>query len=43
MPAPASVGPAHFAPGHWRNYRQALAEEFAALTPVALRMGYPED
>ena len=43
MPAPPTVGPEHFPAGHWRNYRQALAEEFAVLTPVALRMGYPEN
>ena len=43
MPAPSSVGPAHFPPGHWRNYRDPLADAFAALTPIAQRMGYPEN
>ena len=43
MPAPASVGPAHFPPGHWRRYREPLADAFALLTPIALRMGYPEN
>ena len=41
-PAPPSVGPALFAAGHWREYAQVLAEPFAMLTPVAVRMGYPE-
>ena len=27
---------------HWRNYAQALAEPFALLTPIAVRLGYPE-
>ncbi len=40
--APGSVGPALFPAGHWREYAQALAEPFALLTPVAVRMGYPE-
>lgn len=39
---PESVGPALFPAGHWREYAQALAEPFAMLTPVAMRMGYPE-
>lgn len=43
MPVPPSVGPAHFPPGHWRHYRDALADAFALLTPVAQRMGYPEN
>ncbi|MEO8365510.1 MAG: tetratricopeptide repeat protein [Pseudoxanthomonas sp.] len=41
-PAPPSVGPALFPAGHWREYVQVLAEPFAMLTPVAMRMGYPE-
>ena len=40
--APESVGPVLFPAGHWREYAQALAEPFALLTPVAMRMGYPE-
>jgi hypothetical protein len=39
---PRSVGPALFPAGRWREYAQALAEPFALLTPVAMRMGYPE-
>lgn len=37
------LGPPHFAAGHWRRFRDALAEEFAVLTPVAQRLGYPAD
>lgn len=29
--------------GHWRAYSGPLAEAFAALTPVAVRLGYPQD
>ena len=32
-----------FPTGHWRNYREAFAEEFARLAPVAARLGYPAD
>lgn len=41
-PDPSAIGPMRFASGHWRDYAQALAEPFAALTPVAKRLGYPE-
>jgi hypothetical protein len=41
--APArSLGPQHFAPGHWRAFAEPLAHAFALLTPVAQRLGYPE-
>lgn len=39
---PPSSGARRFPPGHWRHYAQALAGPFAALTPVAVRLGYPE-
>lgn len=42
LPTPGSVGLARFPAGHWREYAQVLAEPFALLTPVAVRMGYPE-
>jgi hypothetical protein len=42
LPLP-SLGIPHFAPGHWRAYAQPLAAAFAALTPVAVRLGYPEN
>jgi tetratricopeptide (TPR) repeat protein len=41
-PGIPALGPRHFPPGHWRHYRHALAAPFAALTPVAVRLGYPE-
>lgn len=43
VPPPHVLGRGHFGSGHWRNYAQALAEPFAVLTPVAVRLGYPED
>lgn len=41
-PPASAAGPPRFAAGHWRHYREALAEPFALLAPVALRLGYPE-
>lgn len=32
----------HFPAGHWRRYAEVLAGPFAQLTPVAMRLGYPE-
>lgn len=43
VPAPPTVGPAHFPAGHWRHYDKALANAFALLAPVAKRFGYPEN
>ncbi|MEO6518423.1 MAG: tetratricopeptide repeat protein [Pseudoxanthomonas sp.] len=43
LPAPDSVGPGRFPPGYWRNYAKALEAPFALLTPVAQRLGYPQD
>ena len=40
---PRELGPPRFAAGHWRDYRDALADAFALLTPVAVRLGYPAD
>lgn len=42
-PVPAErLGGRRLASGHWRNYAQALAPAFAALAPVARRLGYPD-
>ncbi len=41
-PLPASFARARFAAGHWRQYGEALAEPFAMLRPVSMRLGYPE-
>lgn len=35
--------PNRFPAGHWRNYRDGFAEAFELLTPVAVRLGYPQD
>ncbi len=32
-----------FASGHWRNYRDSFKVAFDRLTPVAMRLGYPQD
>lgn len=42
FPLLRNLGPATIEAGHWRRYAQALAPEFALLTPVATRLGYPE-
>jgi tetratricopeptide (TPR) repeat protein len=42
LPAPALAAIVGFESGHWRKYAQALAGPFAALTLVAVRLGYPE-
>ncbi|MBP6597302.1 MAG: hypothetical protein KA196_07285, partial [Arenimonas sp.] len=42
QPLPALFGTgARFPAGHWRQYRDAFGPEFARLTPVAVRLGYP--
>ncbi len=42
QPLPALFGNgARFPAGHWRQYRDAFGPEFARLTPVAVRLGYP--
>nr|MBA3486506.1 adenylate cyclase [Lysobacter sp.] len=42
--APSTSGPVKqgMAAGHWRQFARPLAEAFAVLTPVAVRLGYPE-
>ena len=42
-PPDGLVLPPRFPAGHWRAYREALAEPFALLTPVAVRLGYAAD
>ena len=41
-PPPGALGPPRLAPGHWRAFAEPLASAFALLTPVAVRLGYPE-
>ena len=43
FPVPPQTGTARFKPGHWRLYAEPLAEAFAVLNPVAVRLGYPEN
>lgn len=43
QPPEGLFGQRRFAAGHWRAYVGPLAEAFAALTPVAVRLGYPQD
>lgn len=42
FPVSPAAGGSGFPAGHWRQYAQALAGPFATLTPVAVRLGYPE-
>lgn len=35
--------PNQFPAGHWRHYKDAFADAFALLTPVAVRLGYPAE
>ncbi|MCD7099912.1 tetratricopeptide repeat protein [Stenotrophomonas sp. MMGLT7] len=42
FPPAASLAPARLPAGHWRRYRDVLAEPFALLAPVSRRLGYPE-
>ncbi|KFN50676.1 tetratricopeptide repeat protein [Arenimonas composti] len=42
-PLGALFGPgARFLPGHWKHYREAYADAFGVLAPVAARLGYPD-
>jgi hypothetical protein len=40
LPIPTGKAFPRFPPGHWRGYAEPLASAFAALTPVARRLGY---
>jgi len=42
LPQPRALGNPHFPAGRWRDFAGPLADAFAALTPVAVRLGYPE-
>lgn len=43
MPVAHQLGAPRFPPGHWRNYRDVMSAAFAQLTPIAVRLGYPEE
>ncbi|WP_282295992.1 tetratricopeptide repeat protein [Stenotrophomonas sp. PS02289] len=42
MPPAQTLGPPRMAAGHWREYQDTLSAAFAQLTPIAVRLGYPE-
>ncbi len=41
--APGRFGPDRMAAGRWRDFVEPLGDAFALLTPVAVRLGYPQD
>lgn len=43
MPPAAQLGAPRLPAGHWRNYRDVMSAAFAQLTPIAVRLGYPEE
>ncbi len=42
LPPAPTLGPPRMPSGEWRHYRELMAPAFALLTPVAVRLGYPE-
>ena len=40
---PGRFGPDRMAAGRWRDFVEPLGDAFALLTPVAMRLGYPQD
>lgn len=42
-PPPGLFGFRRFPAGHWREYAGQLGEAYALLSPVAVRLGYPQD
>jgi hypothetical protein len=43
VPPPGLFGSQRFPAGHWRSYAGPLADAFAVPSPVAVRLGYPQD
>jgi len=43
IPPAQSLGAPRMRPGHWLRYREAMGPAFDLLTPVAVRLGYPEN
>lgn len=43
LPAAPNIGPPRLPSGHWRNYREVMGAAIDLLTPVAVRLGYPEE
>ncbi|MBD8697274.1 tetratricopeptide repeat protein [Stenotrophomonas sp. CFBP 13718] len=42
LPTAQHIGPPRLPSGHWRAYREAMSSAIELLTPVAVRLGYPE-
>jgi len=42
IPPAERIGPPRFPAGHWRRYTDVMNAAFDLLTPVAVRLGYPE-
>jgi len=42
LPPAPHLGAPRLPAGHWRNYRDAMPAAIDLLTPVAVRLGYPE-
>jgi len=42
IPPAERIGPPRFPAGHWRRYTDVMSAAFDLLTPVAVRLGYPE-
>ena len=43
FPVVVQLPPPRLPSGHWRQYRDVLGAAFNNLTPVAVRLGYPEN
>ena len=43
LPPAPNIGPPRLPSGHWRNYREVMGAAIDLLTPVAVRLGYPEE
>ncbi len=43
IPPAQAIGTPRFPAGHWRAYRDEMSSAFELLTPVAVRLGYPEE
>ena len=43
FPVVDQLPPPRLPSGHWRQYRDVLGAAFNNLTPVAVRLGYPEN
>ena len=42
IPPAQGIGTPRFPAGHWQHYREAMGPAFELLTPIAMRLGYPE-